>query len=54
MSGEEVVAYVVEVDVGAAVVGEHEVSDHVGALDGVGVAVEGLEEEGVLLFDEVA
>lgn len=45
--------YIVEVDVGAAVVGEDEVADGVGALDGVAVVLEGVEEPGILRGDEV-
>lgn len=44
---EAAVAAVVEVDVGAAVVGEDEVADRVGALDRVLVGFEGGEEPGV-------
>lgn len=49
---EGALAAVVEVDVDAAVVGEDEVADGVGALDGVGVAVEGFEEPGVFFLYE--
>nr|POE76215.1 hypothetical protein CFP56_59694 [Quercus suber] len=50
---ERAVAAVVHVDVDAPVVGEDEVADGVGALDGILVALEGLEEPRVLLRDEV-
>ena len=45
---------VVEIDVDAAVIGEDEVADGVGALDVVFVAVEGGEEPGVFFRDEGA
>ena len=48
------VAAVVEVDVDAAVEGEHEVADGIRALDREGVVVEGVEEPGVFCLDEVA
>lgn len=48
------VAAIVKVNVDAAVVGEHEVADGIGALDGERVVVEGLEEPGVLGGDEGA
>ena len=44
----------VEVDVYPAIVVQDEVADNIGALDGVGVSVERLEEPGVLLGDELA
>ncbi len=48
------VAAIVQIDVDATVVGEHEVADCVGALDGEGVAVEGGEEPWVFCADELA
>lgn len=48
------VAAIVEIDVYAAVEGEHEVPDGVSALDGEAVAIEGGEEPGVLCADELA
>lgn len=47
-------AYIVEVNVDAAKVVEHKVSDRVGALDGVGIAVKSLEEPGVFCGNELA
>jgi hypothetical protein len=47
-------AYVVEINVDSAKVVQDKVADRVGALDGVGVAVERLEEPGVLVGDELA
>lgn len=41
---EAAVAAVVQINVNSAKVVQHEVSDRIGALDGVRVAVEGLEE----------
>lgn len=51
---ESTVAAVVQVHVGAAVVGKDEVADGIGALDREGVVVEGLEEPWILRGDELA
>ncbi|KFY23859.1 hypothetical protein V491_02390 [Pseudogymnoascus sp. VKM F-3775] len=47
-------AAIVEIKVDAAVVVEDEVADGIGALDGEGVGVEGVEEPGVSRADEFA
>lgn len=47
-------ATIVEIEVDAAVVVEDEVADGIGALDGEGVRVEGVEEPGVFRADELA
>ncbi len=46
--------YVVEVDVDAAEVGEDEIADRVGTLDGVGVVVETVEEPRVFRSNELS
>lgn len=46
--------YIVEINVGTAVVGEDKVSDGIGALDGKLVAVKGVEEPGILVGDKLA
>lgn len=46
--------YIVEINVGSTVVGEHEVPNGVGALDGVVVAIEGVQEPWVLGRNKVA
>jgi hypothetical protein len=51
---EAAVASVVQVDVDAAKVVQHKVSDRVGALDGVRVAIERLEEPRVLAGNKLA
>lgn len=47
-------ASIIEIEVDAAVVVEDEVADRIGALDVVGVVIEGLEELGVFVGDEGA
>jgi hypothetical protein len=47
-------AYIVEVDVDAAIVQHQEVPQGINPLDGVSVAVVGAEDPGVFLFDKVA
>ena len=44
----------VEVDVYPAIVVQDEVADNIGALDGVGVSVEGIEEPAVVLSNKLA
>jgi hypothetical protein len=44
----------VEIEVDTAIVVEDEVSDGIGTLDGVGVAVKGREEPWVVFFNELA
>ena len=51
---EPAVAAIVQVHVGAAIVGEDEVADGVGALDWEGVVVKGLDEPWVLCGNEFA
>lgn len=51
---ETAIASIIEINIYAAVESEDEVADRVGALDGEGVIVEGVEEPGVFCFDEVA
>ena len=46
--------YIVQVNVDTTEVVQHEVSNRVGALDGVGVAVERLEKPWVLVGNELA
>ena len=46
--------YIVQVNVDATKVVQHKVSNRVGTLDGIGVAVERLEEPRVLVGDELA
>jgi hypothetical protein len=46
--------YIVQVNVDTTKVVQHKVSNRVGALDGVGVAVKCLEEPRVLVGDELA
>ena len=46
--------YVVEINVGSTVVGKHEVPNGVGALDGVVVAIEGVQEPRVFCSNKVA
>lgn len=47
------VAAIVKVNVGSTVVGQDKVTDRVGALDGVLVAIEGVKEPGVFFGDKV-
>ena len=46
--------YVVQINIGSAIVGQNEITDRVCALDGVCVAVKGLEEPRIFGGDEVA
>lgn len=46
--------YIVQIDIGSAKMGQNEITDRVCALDGVFVAVKGLEEPGIFGGDEVA
>lgn len=46
--------YIVQIDIGTAIVGKNEVSDGVGTLNGVLVAVEGFQEPRVLRSNELA
>ena len=46
--------YIVQVNVDAAEVVQHKVADRVGEMDGVGIAVERLEEPRVLVGNELA
>lgn len=48
------VAAIVQVNIRAAEVGEHEVADRVGALDGIFVVIKGVQEPRVFLLDKVA
>lgn len=45
--------YIVKVNVGSTVVGQDKITDRVGALDGVLVAIEGVKEPGVFFGDKV-
>jgi hypothetical protein len=46
--------YIVKIDIGAAIVGQNEITNRVRALDRVFVPVKGLEEPGILGGDKVA
>lgn len=45
--------YVVKVNVGSTIVGQDKVTDRVGALNGVFVAIERVQEPGVFFGDKV-
>lgn len=51
---ERTIATVVEINIYATKVVEYEVADRVGALDRIGVGVEGFEKPVVFLFDEIS
>lgn len=46
--------YVVKINVGATIVSQHKVTDRVGALNGVFVAIEGLQKPRILVGDKFA
>lgn len=46
--------YIVQIDIGTAIVRQNEIPDRVRALDGVLVAIEGVQEPGVFRSNELA